>query len=66
MRRIAFQAYYFPVQAIIVFHDHRAAGFVHQAIQCGALHLSEKQEEVYVKFLQPEEVHRASRADSKE
>ncbi|GHJ85010.1 hypothetical protein NliqN6_1412 [Naganishia liquefaciens] len=44
--------------AILVFHDHRAAGFIHQAIQCRVLRLSELQDQVYVRFLHAEEVHR--------
>ncbi|KAJ9098275.1 hypothetical protein QFC21_004604 [Naganishia friedmannii] len=44
--------------AIVIFHDHRAAGLIYQAIQCGALELSKEADRVYVKFLQAQECHK--------
>lgn len=47
-------------QAIVIFHDHRAAGLIYQAIQCDALELSKEANRVYVKFLQAQECHKVS------
>lgn len=47
-------------KAVVVFYDHRGAGLIYQAIQCGALELSKEADRIYVKFLQAQECQKAS------